>query len=251
MDTNELRRLAREVDEEHRDSMRTLRDEIGDTVLGASDEVRSSRRSFLRGAGLGGAAITVGAATIAIPAMVASAQTDGTTTTAPPQRPTTEDTVLLSFAQSLELAAVDAYSAAAGTGLISEEVLPVALTFQQHHRDHAQAYAALLGTRAPGVANQSVLAAFGPQIARARDEQALLQVAFDLETAAASTYLLALGLLESTDAAATAAAILPTESRHAVVLGEALELDITDYVPTFESTNSAVNPADYPILEGR
>lgn len=246
MDTNELRRLASEVDEEHAEAMRTLRDDIGALVLDAPEPARRSRRAFFRAAGLGGAAITVGATTIALPAMVASAQT---TTTAPPQQPTTDDLELLAFAQTLELAAVEAYGVAAGKGVLSEAVASVALTFQSHHRDHAEAHAAIIGPKAPGFANESVLAAFGPALRAARDEKAILEVAFELETVAASTYLLALGVLEGTNAASAAAAILPVESRHAAVLGEVLGRPLRVIVPSFETTDDAATPAQFPARE--
>ena len=45
----------------------------------------------------------------------------------------------------------------------------------------------------------------------------------------------------------TAASILPVESQHAVVLGSVLGKPATDYVPSFETTDAAVDPTKYPI----
>lgn len=261
MDTNELHRLAAEVDEEHRAAMRDLTDLLAAEVTDADDATRASRRSILRRLGLGGAVLGTASAAIPLLARAAAAQdtttTVGivpisavpeTTTTAPPRKPSTEDVAVYSFAQSLELAAVAAYGAAADTGMISAGVLPVALAFRQHHLEHAQAFAGLAGKAATGTANQSILAVFGPQIEAATSEDALLTIAFDLENAAASTYTLVLGLVTGTDGAGVVASIQPIESRHAVVLGQVLELDGTEYLIAFQTTEDAVKPADYPII---
>src|SRR5687768_4930456 len=51
-----LRSLVRDVDEQHRDGMRTLRDDIADAHAVAV----TSRRRVLAGAGIGGAALAGG-----------------------------------------------------------------------------------------------------------------------------------------------------------------------------------------------
>ncbi|HEX9260560.1 MAG TPA: ferritin-like domain-containing protein, partial [Acidimicrobiales bacterium] len=77
----------------------------------------------------------------------------------------------------------------------------------------------------------------------------LLTVAFDIENAAAATYLAGIGKLENLNAAALAASVLPIESRHAVVLGQAIGLAPKDFLPALQSTADALDPADYPIQE--
>ena len=58
---------------------------------------------------------------------------------------------------------------------------------------------------------------------------------------AASTYLFALGALTSRGAAADG--LDPARrSQHAVVLGSVLGKPATDYVPSFETTDAAVDP---------
>ena len=37
------------------------------------------------------------------------------------------------------------------------------------------------------------------------------------------------------------------EAQHAVVLGQALELDAADYLPPFETDAAALDPADFPV----
>jgi rubrerythrin len=260
VDANELRRLAAEVDEEHREAMRTATDDLGELFLGdAARATARNRRAFLRGAGLGGATLTVGALSIALPQLVenAAAQTSSstsaaattvpaTTTTLPPKKPQTDDIAILAFAQSVELAAVAVYGLAAPK-ITDSAVAAVAAAFAQHHLEHAGALNGLVSKSAPGQANAALVAKFTKLVAAASSSDAVLKVAFDLENAAAATYEAALGKLIGTDGAALAASILPIESRHAVVLGQVLNLNLADYVPSVQDDGDALSSSSYPI----
>ena len=267
MDANRLRRLAAEVDREHRAAM----DDVQRTL---------DRRALVRG--LGGFAVTVAGASVAIPALATAAgaqqssttlvggpgSTSGTTaagvattgsptsapqatttTTLPPSKPQTTDLVFLAFAQSLELAAVQAYGVALASTLLSDKVAEVARAFQSHHLDHAQSFAGMAGKAATGVANQSLLAKFGPVLQAARTEADLVTATLAVETAAAATYTAGLAQLIGTNPAALVASIQPIEARHAAVLGEALQLPVEDYTPLIETTAAALTIDQYPIVE--
>jgi rubrerythrin len=251
VDANRLRRLAAEVDREHRAAM----DDIERTL---------DRRALVRR--LGGFAVTVAGVSVAIPALATAADaqqsstttaaqtttTSGpatTTTTLPPSKPQATDLVFLSFAQSLELAAVQAYGVALASTLLSDRVANVARAFQEHHRDHAQSFAGMAGKAATGVANQSLLAKFGPVFQAAGTEAALLAAAVQVEMAAAATYTAGLAQIIGTDPASLVASIQPIEARHIAVLGEALQLPIDDYTPVLETTAAAVTIDQYPIVE--
>ena len=97
----ELRQLAGDVDDMHRDAMTTFREEAAELHF---ESLGGSRRRFLKNAGLAGAGaalITVGGPLSPFgPLFPAAAQ--GLT-----------DTVIAGYAQSIELAAVAAYAAAA------------------------------------------------------------------------------------------------------------------------------------------
>jgi hypothetical protein len=71
-------------------------------------------------------------------------------------------------------------------------------------------------------------------------------VAFDLENAAAATYLFALGALADVSALKLTASILPVESQHAIVLGTALGKPLKDLVPSFQTVDAKVDPAKFP-----
>jgi hypothetical protein len=262
VDINHLRRLAAEVDDEHREAMRTFGDDFARSVFDADAETRASRRNFLRGIGLGGAAMTVGTTTVLLPALTgaAAAQESTTTTveavpisaaptTTPPSAAQPEDKAILGFAQSIELAAVTAYGVAADSKLLTGDLLTIADTFRSHHLQHAEAMAGQAGKLAPAVANESVLTAFGPRLTEAKNLEELLTAIYEFENLAASTYTMALGVVQGTNPAALIASILPIEARHAVVWGQALEFEPQRYVPTFEDPDAALTPDEFPIRE--
>jgi hypothetical protein len=265
VDSNRLRRMAAEVDDEHREAMRTLHDDLASALV-IRDEGAADRRSFLRGAGFSGLVVAVGGLTLSLDAMFhsAAAQTTTTTTeagtttsgvpttttTLPPRQPDDDDRALLGFIQSLELTAVAAYGIAIDSKKLSDTVGGIAVIFQAHHRQHAQATGSLAGPAAPNVANASLVAAFGPQFQAAAAEKDLLQLAYQVENAAAATYAAALAQITGTDPAAVLASILPIESRHAIVLGQALGIEIRDLVPVIENVSNAATPQKFPIEKG-
>lgn len=221
----QLRRLTVDVDEQHRDGMATMHRDIAELHA----ETRAHRRS-LRPLG----ALAIGTSVLSFRSLLpAGAQelTDGD---------------IAVFAESLELAAVEAYVAAAGSGKLEAAVVEVGTTFAGHHAEHAKAFAGAAGGKATGKPNPKLLEAVGGQLGAAADQAAVLAIAYDLENAAAATYLFALGALRSEAALALTASILPVESQHAVVLGTALGRPATEYVPSFETQDKAVDPAEFP-----
>ena len=158
-----------------------------------------------------------------------------------------DDGAIAAFAESVELAAVAAYTAAAKSGLVTTKaVLDAATAFAGHHQEHAAAFGAAAGAAATKKANAKLLDAVGAQLAAAKDEKGILEIAFGLENAAAATYLFALGALTSKGALQLTASILPVEAQHAVVLGTVLGKSATDIFPNFETQSAALDPAKFP-----
>jgi hypothetical protein len=122
--------------------------------------------------------------------------------------------------------------------------------FRDHHKQHAQAHAALAGKAALNTANQTILEQFGPLIEAAGNQTELLQIAHSLEMAAAATYVAALGELVGTDGAVVVASILPTEARHAAVLADVLGVPLLEASPPFLRAADGLSPADYPVIAG-
>ncbi len=159
-----------------------------------------------------------------------------------------DDGAIAAFAESVELAAVAAYTAAAKSGLVTTKaVLDAATAFAGHHQEHAAAFGAAAGAGATKKANPKLLDAVGAQLAAAKDEMGVLEIAFGLENAAAATYLFALGALTSKGALQLTASILPVEAQHAVVLGTVLGKKATDIFPSFETQTNAVDPSKFPV----
>ncbi len=228
----ELRRMAGDVDEQHRATMRTFREEAADLHL---DAVRGSRRRFLRNSGLagaGGALLTVGGGLSPFTRLMGVAGAQDLT-----------DTVIAGYAQSVELAAVAAYTAAAPA--LSGDTLAVAQLFLGHHQEHADAFGSVAGGDARPEANPKVVASVMPTLdavtekVEAGDDATtdVLEFARVLENQAAYTYAAALTLLQDPAFSKATATILPIEAQHATVLAAALGRGPDDLFPTgaFES----------------
>lgn len=237
----ELRAMAADVDDMHHEAMKTFKEETAELHLASA---RSSRRSFLAGAGLAGAALVAGPVFAPSSRLLARAGAQGVT-----------DVDVAVFAESVELAAVAAYGMAAG--VLSAGTKPVGEMFAKHHQDHAAAFAALTGGKATGKANAALVTALTPALSAIKDEKAALDFAFTLENQAAETYAFALTVLAVPDAIKGTATILPVESAHAGVLGAALAKDLAAMFPTGgfitaqvgdgSDIKKGLDPAKFPV----
>jgi hypothetical protein len=242
-----IRRLVEQVDEQHREAMRTIEDDLGELHFGtrsaAADE---SRRRFVRSLGVGGA-VALGAVAVptAVLATAAGAQTSGSSSDE--EELPEGDLAIVEFAVGLELAAEAAYTAAVDTKLFDSVQAEVARTFGRHHHEHAVALATLAGRDADtvGFANTAIVDAVAPRIQAGGTANGVWEILFGVENGAAATYLEALGTLESVTAAGPAATILPIESQHATVIGSMIELPVDEWMPPFQTTEGAFDPATY------
>jgi hypothetical protein len=168
-----LRAMAADVDDMHHEAMRTFREETAELHLGTA---QASRRRFLAGAGAAAAAGGVLAVSNGfLPTTWLLSKAHALT-----------DVDIAVFAESVELAAVEAYKAAAGK--LSKEVLPVGQMFLKHHQDHAAAFAALAADNATGQPNAKLVQALTPTLSGLKDQAGALEFAFVLENQAADTY---------------------------------------------------------------
>ncbi len=201
----------------------------------------SSRRHLLVGAGVGAAAVAIGA----IPAFagIAHAQSSVSNLSA-------ADLQLTVFHRSIELAFVEIYGLALDKKLFDDAQTAYAVQFQNHHDEHAVAAGALGGVGSSGVngTNGQMVNAYAGRVRTANTVDALFDVLFDLETRAASTYVLACGTYEEPRAAGFAGAVLSIEAQHATVLGSAASLPTATFIPAFESIVGAFTPAEFPVL---
>jgi hypothetical protein len=197
----------------------------------------------VRNLGLGGA-VAVGAASVPSLVLAPSAAAQGGSGEA---EVSGNDLVIVEFAVGLELAASAAYDVAISTRLLDPETTELARTFGGHHRDHAAALAELAGRDEDeaGEPNIALVEALAPRIDDSQTADEVLAVLFEIEQGAAATYAEALGVLESTVTAGPAASILPVESQHATAIGSILELPVEEWMPAFQSTAGAFDPAAY------
>ena len=156
-----------------------------------------------------------------------------------------DDQTIAGYAQSVELAAVAAYQAAAPA--LSAGTLPVAELFMSHHQQHADAFGAVAGARAVTAPNAALIAAVSPALQAITDEMGALEFAFVLENQAAYTYAAALTLLQDPAYAAATSTILPIEAQHAVVLGLALGKDVSAVFPTGAFESSSLGDGSDPL----
>jgi hypothetical protein len=237
-----LRRMVREVDDLHRHGMQTIDEDIAARHTGAADRLGSSRRRFLQGVGLGGLAVAIGGVVVPVAGMVTSAAAQAL-----------DDTAIAKFAESIELAAVAAYGAAAQSGKVkTPAVLAAMSTFAGHHDAHAKAFGAFAGDTATAKPNPTLLRTVGDQIKSATDETAVLQIAFQVENGAASTYLFAISAFTGQETLSATASILPVEAQHAAVIGHVLGLDpdpvnSPTYLPPFQTQDQALQPTKFPV----
>jgi hypothetical protein len=236
-----LRQMVRDVDDLHHDGMKTIADDIAALHTGAAARLQDpSRRRFLRDVGMGSVALVVGGAVVPVGGLLTAAGAQ-----------TLDDAAIAKFSESVELAAVAAYTAAAQSGKVhTPAVITAATTFASHHMDHAKAFGAFAGDTATAQPNPGILAAVGDQIREAADEAAILAVAYATENAAAATYLYAIGLLTTAQVLAATASILPVEAQHATVLAYVLGKNPdteADFVPVFQTPDEALMPSKYPV----
>ncbi len=169
-----------------------------------------SRRKFLKKVGMtGGGLMAMGIVGEGLSLGVAAAQTANS------------DLDTVTFAYTLELVAVDAYTTAAKSGLLSPGVVAVGTKFAGQHQEHANALkAALEGAKAPVPAKPAKI-----NYPAFKDEKGILEFALTLESAAVGAYYGAAGGFTNRDLASAAASIVGVEATHVALLSAALGKD--------------------------
>ncbi len=132
------------------------------------------------------------------------------------------DLGILSAAAALELQAIAAYQAGAATGHLSPPILQAAVGFLEEHQAHAQA----LNDTLEALGGERVEAHQQHNFSALPDEQAILELALELEEGAASAYTALAANLENKDVLVAAAGILVDEVRHVTTLRSVLGLPV-------------------------
>jgi rubrerythrin len=133
---------------------------------------------------------------------------------------TGNDVQVLNTALGAELEAIAAYQLGAESGLLQKPVLDLAVTFQGHHKEHAD------------VLSKTIVKLGGKPVAakpkyqfptdKLKNQNDVLRFAAGLEKGAVSAYLGAVPLFANRELAKAAASILGDEAMHWAVLRNAL-----------------------------
>lgn len=133
---------------------------------------------------------------------------------------TNNDVTILNSALGAEQQAIAAYQLGADSGLLKKPVLDLAVQFQGHHKQHADALAKAvqkLGGK-PVMAPKS----YSFPTDKLKSQNDVLAFAASLEKGAVSAYLGAVPILTDRELARVAASILGDEAMHWAVLRQAL-----------------------------
>lgn len=178
------------------------------------EAAQASRRRFIRQAG----SATFSGIAVAMLGGRSTALAAGTADDAVAQ-----DVRILNTAIAAEHEAVAAYQLGADSGLLQPEVLKVALSFQDHHKQHVDALAKAV--KSLGGEDVHALEDYRFPADKLKVQSDVLQFAAGLERGAVSAYAGAIPVFDNRDLSAAAASILADEAMHWAVLRSALGLD--------------------------
>jgi rubrerythrin len=133
---------------------------------------------------------------------------------------TESDVRILNSALGAELEAIAAYQVGAESKLLQKPVLDLAITFQGHHKEHAEVLATTI--RKLGGTPVAAKAKYAFPVETLKTQADVLRFAAGLEKGAVSAYLGAVPVFGNRDLAKAAASILGDEAMHWAVLRNAL-----------------------------
>ena len=139
------------------------------------------------------------------------------------------------FVAGIEAAVVDVYRVLLERATLPPEQSDIVVVLAQHHDEHCLALAAVGQQPRSAIERNEQLYAELNQTVLGDDPMGAI---YAVEESLTATHLASLGVLETTDAAAAVASILPIEARHAVVL-------VPSALPPLESAERAYDEKAY------
>ncbi|MCI3953921.1 MAG: ferritin-like protein [Burkholderiales bacterium] len=130
------------------------------------------------------------------------------------------DVRILNTALGAELEAVAAYQVGAESGLLQKPVLDLAVTFQGHHKEHADILAKTIAKLGGKPVSAKSKYTFPTETLKNQND--VLRFAATLEKGAVSAYLGAVPIFGNRDLAKAAASILGDEAMHWAILRNAV-----------------------------
>jgi rubrerythrin len=176
-------------------------------ILGNAPNALEARRSFLGKSGL----LLSGAAVALLAGQEALAKGG---------KSAASDVRILNTALGAELEAIAAYQVGAESGLLQKPVLDLALTFQGHHKQHAEILSKTIAKLGGKPVSAKDKYSFPTDTLKTQAD--VLRFAATLEKGAVSAYLGAVPVFHNSDLAKAAASILGDEAMHWAILRNAL-----------------------------
>ena len=177
-------------------------------LLGTAKDPVAARRAFL-----GRSCLLLSGAAVAL---IAGRDALATTTASSAE----SDTRILNTALAAELEAVAAYQVGAESGLLQKPVLDLAVTFQGHHKEHADVLGKTIERLGGKAVNAKSRYTFPTETLKTQND--VLRFAATLEKGAVSAYLGAVPVFGNRDLAKAAASILGDEAMHWAILRNAV-----------------------------
>lgn len=202
----------------------------------------TSRRALLGAAGATGVALAAGttvAAAATSDAKLPTIEVGNYSFPDLPKKPTSADLLILTFLDSMMLAAEELYDQANVTGELSA---PVLAAFRNNHRTQAEMFKALAGTEATKIPNRAIMAEYAEQVAGPSAVRALGEITDRI----IATLIDQLGVVEGTNVSEMIAGSISSCARQRLVIGGLIGEEQAISLPAFESTQNAFTMDAYP-----
>ncbi len=190
---------------------------MSDIVDTPNTLIEPSRRFFVTG--LGKSVLSASAVALLV-GCESMAKTAARTTAADPAA----DAGILNVALGLEHEAINAYQLGAESGLLQKGVLPVAVLFQSHHKEHRDAIVATIRKLGGAPVEPKMIGDYAKdlQADRLKNQTDVLMLAARLEQGAANAYLGVIPAFGDPDLAQVSGRLAADETMHWTVLANAL-----------------------------
>lgn len=187
-----------------------------------------ARRRFLKGAGQATLSATAVALMVGCETMATSASRQGAMN---PEK----DVSILNVALGLEHEAINAYQLGAESGLLSNEVLPVAVLFQSHHKEHRDALIATIAKLGGSAVEEKMIGDYAKALGAGglKNQSDVLNLAARLERGAANAYLGVIPSFTDPALAKVSGRLAADETMHWSLLASALGQPVPEKALSF------------------
>jgi hypothetical protein len=186
--------------------------------------IDSTRRNFFGKVGVATLSVTALALLDGNEAMAAGMAKKGKGAGKKMMHSPADDVNILNVALGLEHEAINAYQLGAGSGLLSKDVLGVAVLFQSHHKAHRDALVATIGKLGGSAVAEKTIDQYAKDLNASAIKGAgdILELARRLELGAANAYLSVIPSLHDKELGKVAARLAADETMHWTILNNAM-----------------------------